>query len=637
MFSVTERINQISQPHGGYINPSLFKVTRFIDDNQTCDIPPNYKHIQGLAVDYLTRFMAGDLKENAFSISLLGADLVSEHDNASCLLNSINGLDVESVFAACQLVGYDIAFRRGPKYFSPVNLINPDKKTICNIIVMVQRSLEFLKNHGPIVKDGFTFEGGYTDVVSSGDGDYLSCDTLWDFKVSQHSPTSKHTLQLLMYYILGFHSIYEELHYIKKIGIFNPYQNTAYELELSKIPDEVYHDVSRKVLGYNVPDNSASWRLASGTDENVLNEARMFLYQDKFMDTGFNPNSFNDGIHDITVDDYWSYYRNISIHHRPKFSYTQSIKFLKREGFIMFISVSKNGSMCILQGGTRRRIYEPIEYYYARLPEYARLILHKFSQYWDALYSVSKQLQAITPDKEMLRKRQYAEYTHDCMAAEIACLDFDLWYKQNIIPQGFSGRIHGCIVDLDYFNHVYLNPYDGKLVPYYAPSIYEKYPYKNVASLIADKIPDMLPSFQKAISNHTHSLITSNATQPHALAILSETELSTYDAVVTDTKMYDISKRMKGLQSIYDHHLVEVWYDNILLRYEIESGNAHSESSLVGQSKIMKCGQTATVIADYGPYNISVQFENGHIVKYCRRDDFQCGKIKNKPKQYNKE
>ena len=82
-------------------------------------------------------------------------------------------------------------------------------------------------------------------------------------------------------------------------------------------------------------------------------------------------------------------------------------------------------------------------------------------------------------------------------------------------------------------------------------------------------------------------------------------------------------------------HLVEVWYDSILLSYEIERGNTNSESSLVGQSKIMKCGETATVIADFGPYNISVQFENGHIVKYCRRDDFQCGKIKNKPKQCN--
>ena len=49
----------------------------------------------------------------------------------------------------------------------------------------------------------FTFEGGYTNIVSSGDGDYLTEDTLWDFKVSKEEPKSKYTLQLLMYYIMG--------------------------------------------------------------------------------------------------------------------------------------------------------------------------------------------------------------------------------------------------------------------------------------------------------------------------------------------------------------------------------------------------------------------------------------------------
>ena len=71
-------------------------------------------------------------------------------------------------------------------------------------------------------KDGFTFEGGYTDIVSSGDGDYLTEDTLWDFKVSKEEPKSKYTLQLLMYYIMGCHSIHPEFQKIEKLGIFNP-------------------------------------------------------------------------------------------------------------------------------------------------------------------------------------------------------------------------------------------------------------------------------------------------------------------------------------------------------------------------------------------------------------------------------
>ena len=78
--------------------------------------------------------------------------------------------------------------------------------------------------NGSIIKDGFTFEpakpddkayekmiktgkgsyGGYTYTVESGDGDFLTADTLWDFKVSKSKPTNKHTLQLLMYLLLNY-------------------------------------------------------------------------------------------------------------------------------------------------------------------------------------------------------------------------------------------------------------------------------------------------------------------------------------------------------------------------------------------------------------------------------------------------
>ena len=55
--------------------------------------------------------------------------------------------------------------------------INPDAETIQNIKIMVQRSVKFWEDYGPIVKDGFTFEpNGYTETVNSGDGDYLTAD-----------------------------------------------------------------------------------------------------------------------------------------------------------------------------------------------------------------------------------------------------------------------------------------------------------------------------------------------------------------------------------------------------------------------------------------------------------------------------
>ena len=96
----------------------------------------------------------------------------------------------------------------------------------------------------------FTFEGGYTDIVSSGDGDYLTSDTLWDFKVSKDEPKSKHTLQLLMYYIMGTHSIYDEFDTIKKLGIFNPRKNKVYIANISSISPEIIEEVSCNVIGY---------------------------------------------------------------------------------------------------------------------------------------------------------------------------------------------------------------------------------------------------------------------------------------------------------------------------------------------------------------------------------------------------
>ena len=114
-----------------------------------------------------------------------------------------------------------------------------DKKTIDNIRLMVVRSLQFLSSVGPILKHTITFEGGYTDTIESGDGDYLTNDTLWDFKVSKNKPRSKDTFQLLIYWILGQHSIYKELKNVNKIGIYNLRFNKAIIYDLSNLSSDV--------------------------------------------------------------------------------------------------------------------------------------------------------------------------------------------------------------------------------------------------------------------------------------------------------------------------------------------------------------------------------------------------------------
>lgn len=262
MSSVTKRISMVKQPYGGYLNKNKFDVS-VIDDGKILNEKENISpSLIGLAVDYLTRFMMGASTKEAFKISLLGAsclDLFLNNasgkkgialKNAEKLLKGVKGLDDKSVSNACKLVGYDVCFRASIMGYRPVEEINPDSDTIENIVIMVNRGLKFWKEYGPIIKDGFTFEGGYTDIVTAGDGDYLTKETLWDFKVSKDELKSKYTLQLLMYYIMGCHSIHSEFKEIQKLGIFNPRKNKVYIANISLIDSEILDEVSREVIGY---------------------------------------------------------------------------------------------------------------------------------------------------------------------------------------------------------------------------------------------------------------------------------------------------------------------------------------------------------------------------------------------------
>lgn len=260
MSSVTQRIKEIKQPRGGYIKPSQFKITK-IDDGKILNEQENvHASVIGLTVDYLTRFVMGADVLEAFKISCKGAEVAenvfkqkSTLKTAQKLLEGIKGIDNNSVINACKLVTYDAWYRNpmGAMLAKGVEETNPDFGTIENIKIMVERSIKFWEEFGPIIQDGFTFEpNGYTDTVSTGDGDYLTVDTLWDFKVSKSKPNNKHTLQLLMYWIMGQHSGQKVYKYITRLGIFNPRLNVVYTLNLADIDTEIIKEIERDVICY---------------------------------------------------------------------------------------------------------------------------------------------------------------------------------------------------------------------------------------------------------------------------------------------------------------------------------------------------------------------------------------------------
>ena len=278
--TVTQRIADVQQPRGGYIKPSAFKATT-LNDGIILGEENVSGIIIGLAVDYLTRFMMGADLRDAFRISLKVAHAAQElelvsfnaEEVAEHLLDDIKGLDQRSIISACKLVSFDSWYRNpisallGTDY----SCIDPNSSTIENIKTFVKRSITFFEEYGPVISDGFNFKpekldpsafekmnetgtgsyGGYTPTVSAGDGDFLTNDTLWDFKVSKSKPTSKHTLQLLMYWIMGQHSGQKIFKGITRLGIFNPRLNIVYLYDVKDIPDEVIEAVEKDVICYD--------------------------------------------------------------------------------------------------------------------------------------------------------------------------------------------------------------------------------------------------------------------------------------------------------------------------------------------------------------------------------------------------
>lgn len=283
MASVTSRINQITQPRGGYINPKSMK--KVILDNATMlndisseNVPAS---LVGTAVDYLTRFLLCNDVYKSFKISALGASLIGEENKCLALLNKIKDLDDESIKSALKAVGYDVCFRAGPDKYKPVSDIQPNKNTIENVKTMVLRALSFFKKYGPVVLEGFTFEGAYTSLISSGDGDFITKDVLWDFKVSNNEPTSKHTLQLLIYLLMGKKSIHKEFDNIRQIGIFNPRLNAVYLFDISTLPDDVIKEVETYVIGY---DDETKSNITNVVDKQSLTSRGLLSNEARFLE-----------------------------------------------------------------------------------------------------------------------------------------------------------------------------------------------------------------------------------------------------------------------------------------------------------------------------------------------------------------
>lgn len=123
---------------------------------------------------------------------------------------------------------------------------------------------------------------------------------------------------------------------------------------------------------------------------------------------------------------------------------------LKKKGYYCFIHKAKSGSLTILNGGALKSLKEKdINYYYVHMDEVISYIRDSLDKYMSIQQEISEEIQRM----------------------------------------GGRGKIHGCIIDIDYYSYIDLNPVDLTITGYWALNQIDKWVYPDVPTFLETECP----------------------------------------------------------------------------------------------------------------------------------------------------
>ncbi|AJQ45293.1 hypothetical protein JM47_01550 [Ureaplasma diversum] len=266
MSSVTAVVRKTKQPKNGYLPIKSFEVYSMykpINRNNE-NVHPS---LVGLAVDYLFRLNNKEVSQSLFFVALEGANILDNHnvfngiennnqfEYVKSLIDSLNNdLSDLDIIKVIEIASYDPAYRAGVQNYTPFqSMIEKsgfvNKITLNNIRFMVTKMIQYFQDENKIIETGSTFTGGYGDNIQTGDCDFLSKDTLWDLKVSKYEPKKEDSLQLLIYYVLGYERCRKiSFEHIKYLGIYNQSIGKVYKLEIAKIDKDLIGYVDDQLI-----------------------------------------------------------------------------------------------------------------------------------------------------------------------------------------------------------------------------------------------------------------------------------------------------------------------------------------------------------------------------------------------------
>ena len=238
---------------------------------------------------------------------------------------------------------------------------------------------------------------------------------------------------------------------------------------------------------------------------------------------------YSDGYHQICSEDYIKFYRlylgeSIQGNGNVDKQVNSGAKFymIKHNGYYGFFVISQRAAF-VCAGGRLRKIKEyfqedfdsRIKWFDERFERIVDKYLEKFSTYRDEQERIANKVKRF----------------------------------------GGTGNIHGCIIDIDYFNHIMLNPFDGTITYYFSPELGMAEIHPNLMSLLEDCNPSLFAQYRKQLSpSEIRDLIPTQ----QAKILVKTIEFSVKDSI------YTVSNRMNQIQRLFTHQVLRDWNENIL-------------------------------------------------------------------------
>lgn len=234
---------------------------------------------------------------------------------------------------------------------------------------------------------------------------------------------------------------------------------------------------------------------------------------------------YNDGVYEITREQYKLFYYGVGT--RIDFNRDfENLFMLKRNGIYCFlIKIGNSKDLKLLNGGSVKNVGKhDINYFYENLVNYSNSVKLFLESYEDYQKQISNEIKKI----------------------------------------GGSGYIHGSIIDIDFYNHLYINPLDATITPYFAYSMNDKYVYTNLISL--------LKAHNKALYGNYIKLLEHGNNNKNLIIFNNNLQESNKKTFVPETDMYRISRILKGFQYTTKNNIVRLWNDTIATNSTKESG-----------------------------------------------------------------